>query len=125
MSLKGLEIFRVQETVSETQRQTKVCDFDDCTQTTRENKAFCTDHIEKQPYVQDLMKRMLAREQEDFRVRCEGSVSVNFHGITVNEILLHLRQSGPRTEERLQRELQLEKSILYNYIIALQKKGLV
>lgn len=125
MSLKGLEILKLQTICSESHRQTRVCEADGCNQSTRENKAFCTDHVENQPYVQDLMRRMADREQEDLKVRQNGSSAVNLKGITISEILLHLRQNGPRTEDRLQRELQIEKGTLYSYIVALRKNGIV
>lgn len=36
-----------------------------CTEPTKENKDFCTDHIEESPYVQDILSRLAQRDAED------------------------------------------------------------
>jgi predicted transcriptional regulator len=63
--------------------------------------------------------------QEDESVRSVGSKAVNLDGITVREILLHLRQGGTRTEERLEREMQLDKVIVHNYLVRLSMEGVI
>jgi len=105
--------------------QTRTCSANGCPETTREGKVYCTDHIENQPYVKSLLKQMEVRGKEDYEVNMCGPKAVNMKGITVQEIMLQLSQNGPRTEERLQRELRIEKSIIHNYVVALHKKGLV
>jgi len=105
--------------------QTKICKVDNCGDTTRENKEYCTEHVVAQPYVQDLLKRMKDRDVEDEQVRMQGTVAVNLNGITVQEITLQLKQNGTRTVERLTREIDLDKSVIRSYVIAMKTAGLV
>jgi hypothetical protein len=106
-------------------QRTRTCSVDGCFETTRERKIYCTDHVEQQPYIQELLAQIHERESEDNKVMMEGPSAVNMGGITIKEILLLLKQRGPRTEERLTRELHLEKSMVHNYVVALNKKGIV
>lgn len=91
-----------------------------CEETTREGKEYCTQHVENHSYIQDLMSRMKDREHEDHEVMMKGSSAVNLDGITVQEIMIHLRQTGTKTMEGLAKALQLEKFILQKYIFALR-----
>ena len=119
-SLRALQL-----AVESTHKEVRICKVSACQEATREGKTFCTEHIEFQPYIQNLVKRMANRVQEDEGVRTEGSKAVNLDGITVKEILLHLRQGGTRTEERLEREVQLDKVIIHNYLVKLSMEGVV
>lgn len=101
------------------------CEAPDCNQATREGKAYCSDHVEMHPYVQDLIMRLEEREAEDERVNRRGPRAVNLQGITTQEILQHLAFHGPRTEERLCRELNLEVKTLQGYVQAMRRKKLV
>ncbi|MCO5169301.1 MAG: hypothetical protein M9894_23400 [Planctomycetes bacterium] len=101
------------------------CEAPGCSQATREGKAYCSDHVEMHPYVQDLIARLEQRESEDDRVNRRGPRAVNLQGITTQEILQHLAFHGPRTEERLCRELNLEVKTLQGYVQALRRKKLV
>ena len=121
--IKGLKALQLQ--FEQAQTAAKMCDSPGCFETTREGKTYCSNHIEMQPYVRDLLKRMEQRHEEDEMVRREGSVAVNLEGITVKEIKLQLSISGSRTEERLTRELQIDKTVIHNYAIRLNKEGLV
>lgn len=105
--------------------QTRICNVDICRDTTRENKLFCTRHVESHPYVQYLLKRIADRDTEDELVRMKGAVAVNLTGITVQEILLQLRQNGTRTVERLTREIQLDKTVIRNYVVSMQSAQIV
>jgi len=104
---------------------TRTCGIPGCGDTTREGKDFCTEHVESQPYVQYILKKLAERDEEDERVRMEGVSAVNIEGITVEEITLHLKQNGTRTIERLAREIPLDKSVIRSYVIAMQEKSLV
>jgi len=119
-SLKALQL-----AVAATNKEVKICRVDSCQGSTREGKTFCTDHIEFQPYIRDLLQRIITRNKEDEQVRTEGSKAVNLDGITSQEILLHLRQGGTRTEERLERETRLDKVIIHNYLVRLSMEGKV
>lgn len=91
-----------------------------CEETTREGKEYCTRHVENHDYVQDLMRRIKEREQQDYDVMMQGTSAVRMEGITVKEILLHLRQTGTKTIEGLAKALQLEKFVVQKYIFALR-----
>jgi hypothetical protein len=101
------------------------CEAPGCVHATREGKAYCSDHVEMHPYVQDLMSRLEQREDEDDRVQKRGSRAVNLQGITTQEILQHLAFHGPRTEERLCRELNLDAKTLQGYVQAMRRSKLV
>lgn len=101
------------------------CEAPGCNQATREGKAYCSDHVEMHPYVQDLIMRLEEREAEDERVHRRGARAVNLQGITTQEILQHLAFHGPRTEERLCRELNLDVKTLQGYVQAMRRKKLV
>lgn len=91
-----------------------------CGETTREGKEFCTKHVESHPYIQNLLNRMKVREVEDKTVMMGNSSDVNPAGLTVQEILIHLRQTGTKTIEGLSKSLGLEKTILQKYLFALR-----
>jgi hypothetical protein len=103
----------------------RYCKVEGCTEATNGCKDFCSDHVEYHPYVRNLMRRLNLREHEDEEVRREGSTVVNMEGITVKEILLHLTLSGPRTEERLAREVQVDQVIIHNCLVRLSKEGII
>jgi len=105
--------------------KTRICKEESCRQSTNGSKDFCTDHLEYHPYVRNLLERINARKKEDEEVRRRGSRSVNMEGISVKEILLHLRLYGPRTAERLTRETQLDQVIMYNYLVRLSLEGII
>jgi len=120
---KGIRILQIH--AEQSQSIAKMCDISGCFETTREGKAYCSNHVEKQPYVQNLLKRMQERQEQDELVRREGSRAVNLDSITVKEIKLQLSIYGKRTEERLTRELQIDKTIIHNYAIRLQNEGVI
>jgi hypothetical protein len=96
-----------------------------CEETTREGKEYCTHHVEKHSYIQDLMARMQERDRQDTEVMMIGSSAVNHKGITVQEIMIHLRQTGTMTFDGLAKALQLEKYVLQKYIFALRDQNRV
>lgn len=104
---------------------TRFCDVSGCTQTTREGKPFCPDHVEHHPYVQAILSTLAEREDEEEKVRQRGSKAVNPMGLTAKELVLHLSLHGARTVERLSRELQLDSKVLDGYVGALVRKGVV
>jgi len=103
----------------------KNCEISGCRHITSGGKPYCEKHIAHNSYPQEIWKRLEEREAEDLRVKKEGSIAVNLHGITTQEILRILRQNGKRTEERLEKDLQLPRSMIHNYVCALQKQGIV
>ncbi len=104
---------------------TRFCDISGCTQTTREWKPFCPDHVERHPYVQSILSTLAEREDEEEKVRQRGPKAVNPTGLTAKELVLHLSLHGARTVERLSRELQLDSKVLDGYVGALVRRGVV
>lgn len=110
---------------SSTTSTTRFCDVAGCTQTTREGKPFCPDHVELHPYVQTILDTLREREEEEEKVRQRGARAVDPHGLTARELVLHLALHGARTVERLSRELQLDSKVLDGYVGALVRRGVV
>jgi len=104
---------------------TRFCDARGCTQTTREGKPFCPDHVELHPYVQTIIGTLREREAEEEKVRQRGARAVDPGGLTAKELVLHLSLHGARTIERLSRELQLDTKVLDGYVGALVRRGVV
>lgn len=96
-----------------------------CTQTTREGKPFCPDHVEKNAYVQNVLNTLAEREEEEEKVRRRGSRAVNPEGITAREIVLHLSLHGARTLERLSREMNMDARVLDGYVGAMVRRGVI
>lgn len=108
-----------------TSSTTRFCDVPGCTQTTREGKPYCPDHVDHHPYVQSILSMLADRESEEERVRQRGFKAVNPSGLTARELVLHLSLHGARTVERLSRELQLDTKVLDGYVGALVRKGVI
>ena len=104
---------------------TQHCGAPGCSRATRENKPYCSDHVDQHPYVQGLLGKLEGREAEEARVRRQGPRAVDTESLTSNEILQHLSFHGNRTVERLARELNLEIKTLHGYVRALKQEGLV
>ncbi len=101
------------------------CEQAGCDQATREGKAFCSEHVEEHPYVKELIARLAERERQDEEVQRRGSKAATLEAITAQEILQHLAFHGPRTEERLCRELNVDARTLRGYVSALRRHHLV
>lgn len=101
------------------------CEHPGCNQATREGKAYCSEHVEEHPYVKELIARLAERDRQDEEVSKRGSKAVALDAITAQEILQHLAFHGPRTEERLCRELNVDVRTLKGYVGALKRARLV
>ena len=101
------------------------CEAAGCTETTRNGKPYCTNHVELLPYVNRLIDTLEARDAELERVAKRGPRSVDPQGITAQEILLQLKLYGGRTIARLSRDLMLEENVVESYGRALAKLGCV
>ena len=104
---------------------TRSCESRGCSNTTREGKPFCPDHVENHDYVRTILKALQEREAETARVRQHGPCAVDTEGLTAKELVLHLSLHGSRTVERLSREFQLESNVMFNYVSALRSEGRV
>lgn len=102
------------------------CEFPGCSDATREGKPFCSAHVESSPYVVSLLGITSERKEQDEKVADRGARKSDVDSsISVHEILQNLNLHGPRTEERLVREVCLELKILRGYLARLSKLGLV
>ena len=43
--------------IHQTRRQPRTCEFPECSQTTREFKPYCSDHVDAHPYVKAILDR--------------------------------------------------------------------
>lgn len=124
-NIEGLGAFRLGYVTDVNEAEVKICALENCAQKTRKGKPYCSNHVESHTYVDELLQRMQDRIDEDAAVLREGSKVANIQGITCTEIILQLRLNGPRTLDRLERELQISRSIIYKYTVALKREGLV
>lgn len=76
----------------------------ECLNTTREDKPYCSGHVGRFPYVQEILAQLANREHELLAVRQQGWRAVDIDGPVVKDILERLRKHGPRTIERLRRD---------------------
>lgn len=97
------------------------CEADGCNRSTKEGKPFCSDHILHQPYVQELLAALEAKEAEEARVTRLGARAVDPEGITAREVVRTLTVHGPRTLPRLAKDMNLEVETLDGYVKALRK----
>lgn len=116
---------RVQEPIVQRCRVApRRCEAPNCSAATREGKPYCTEHIAQHPYVVDLLAALDQRDEDDAVAAMHYDrrrAGVNLQGITAQEIVMHLSVNGPRTAERLCRELSLDLQTLAGYIRALKR----
>lgn len=105
--------------------QTRYCEAEGCGVATREGKPYCSEHVERHPYVQQVLAQLERRETEEARVNQVGARAVDPQGITAQEILQFIRLHGPRTVPRLARELNLEVKTVTGYVRALERRKVV
>ena len=103
--------------------ESKPCRDHTCKNTTRGDKSYCIQHIAKNSYARHILLELETRQREDYRVKIKGCSVANIEGITCQEILLELNNNEQRTIERMTRELNIERAIIYNYALALRKAG--
>lgn len=104
---------------------TRLCDAPGCTETTREGKPYCPDHVDHHPYVQQLLQHLA--EQEDERERATkkgGADKVDLEGENAKAVLRELQQHGERTLERLARDTKIPVKAVEAIGEALQRRKL-
>lgn len=99
------------------------CEFLGCEFTTRENKPFCPKHVDQMPYVQKILEN-LADKAEELDILAKSG-RVNEHSKYFREILVHIRNNGTRTVERLGRELSLDVEIIKKLVNAMKQQKLI
>lgn len=124
-NIEGLGAFRLGYVTDTNEVQVKFCSVEECNAKTRKGKPYCSKHVEQHTYVDDLLNRMQARVDEDAHVLANGSKVANIEGITAKEIILELRLNGTRTLDRLERELRVSRSVIFKYVVALKREGVV
>jgi hypothetical protein len=111
------------------QLNNRKCNIEGCKRSTKEGKFYCTDHVEESPYVQKLLERAdRMQEEKDFakRGRTRGrDYKLDGTSENIKDIVMHLALYGPRTIERLQRELNLEEKVVRTFVGWLGKRGKV
>lgn len=107
-------------------RSPRRCDFPGCGQNTREGKAFCSDHVEHQPYAKWVIEQIEAREKEVERVKKRGG-KISAKSEVTRDLLGFIVERGCCTLERLRRERMhdADEATVERYIKSLAKKGLV
>jgi acetolactate synthase regulatory subunit len=108
-----------------TRNQVRTCETPRCEQTTRENKPYCSEHVEEHPYVQRIKARLEAQEAEVARVEKRGVRAVSLTGLTSREIVLQLVLHGDRTVARLARDLSLTAEVVTAYVRAMARRNQV
>lgn len=98
------------------------CEAPGCPHTTREGKPFCTDHVEMNPHAKKVVVGLTQQEKDDERA-ARSRRKVNTNGITATSVLQNVSYYGPRTKERLCRELNVDMDVLDGYVQALLKEG--
>lgn len=99
------------------------CDVPGCSSSTREGKPYCSEHVDYNPYVSRLLDQIAERDKEDEAAR--SGKTLNVRGITAQSIIQHLAEHGPRTRERLCKELQIDMDVLDGYTRAMVRKKMV
>lgn len=98
------------------------CEHPGCIMTTREGKPFCSDHVDHNPYAKLVLGELDRREDDDERAKKKRR-GVNVGSVTAVELLQNVADHGPRTKERLCRELNIAMPVLDGYVDALRKEG--
>lgn len=108
-----------------TGRNTRHCHADNCKKATTGRKPYCVNHVEMQPYIQELQERIAGREAEWVRVKQLGARAVDPDGLTAREILHYMDVHGPCTVRRLAKDLAMERALLDCYVSTFATCGLV
>lgn len=78
-----------------------------------------------QPYVENLLSQLAEQEKEHERVLSKGTRAANLKGLTVKELKMHLQLFGPRTVNRLARELNLDSNVIAVYVRKMERAKIV
>lgn len=97
------------------------CQVASCNESTRENKPYCSDHVEQAPYVQRVLLELELRELEAANLNVNKPIDINGH--LVREATLLLKQSS-YTAARLARLLDIEHVAAENLIVFMDQKGM-
>lgn len=97
------------------------CDEPNCLRTTRENKPYCSEHVERAPYVRRLMAELELRDTEADALVAGKPIATDGH--LVRETLLMLRQ-GSYTSAKLSRLMDISHEATEALIRYMHDRGL-
>lgn len=101
---------------------TSPCQNKGCAKTTREGKPFCSEHIERAPYVKRILTILKGRDEEEAKLLA-GEEEINPHGFFYKETLLLLR-SKDFTGKALARRLDISHAAARRLIDLMYAGGL-
>jgi len=100
------------------------CGVEGCHRATREGKPYCYEHVERHPYVQELLLKLGAMDDEVEQVRKRGARVENAWGPLACEVVVKLRErGGSATCERLSRDLQRDPDVVRALLWMLRRVG--
>lgn len=99
------------------------CQEKGCDERTRERKPYCPSHIERAPYVRNLMDLLARSEAEVVAVRKRGVRAARLDSLMAQEIALQLELHGHRTVDRLARDLSCDHEVILAYAQRLARAG--
>lgn len=106
-------------------RPPRHCKEPGCGQATREGKPYCSDHVDRHAYVQEVLRTLRERDEVDAEVARRGYRAVDPSSLTAQEMLVYIEVHGAKTVKRLARELNGDLAILRHYAEGLRRAGLV
>lgn len=104
----------------------RTCSLLGCNNNTREQKPYCSEHLELNAYAGKVIQELREMEAEDERVSrlaIRGNEAI--HTLNAQEIVNKLRHEGERTVKGLAKDLNLDLRIVWAYIRALTTKKVV
>jgi len=99
----------------------------ECNKLTREGKPYCTDHVLQHPYIKQMLEKYEQMDQELFlayrRRGVKGQITATSNNI--KDLVMHLSLYGPRTIERICRELNWPPKVANYFVGWLRARGAV
>jgi hypothetical protein len=89
--------------------------------TTREGKPYCPGHVEMNPYARGIIAVRDSREQEIKAIK-KGQ-PIDKDSALFEEVLVDIRNRGPRTVERIARDLMLDIKLIRKLVRVLKRNG--
>lgn len=99
------------------------CQLTDCNERTRERKPYCPAHIDRSPYIRDLLDVLEQSEAEMANILERGVRAARLDSLMAQEIKLQLELHGRRTVDRLARDLACDRAVVLAYAKRLARAG--
>ena len=94
-----------------------------CMNSTREGKPFCSKHVEMHPYIQEVVALINSRATELSDIAKGRHVKED--SSLFEEIIVHITNLGPKTIERLARDLMISIPVIKKLIKTMKKQKLI